>query len=87
MPLHSTTLWTTYEIQKVSVKDLGVGLGQFYISDRQKISYYYDSYTHNGCDRTEYLTFMTNSSLFFTESQTNQETVEKVTLFVRRSHL
>jgi iron complex outermembrane recepter protein len=34
-PLHSASLWTTYEIQKGPVKGLGAGLGLFYVGDRQ----------------------------------------------------
>jgi iron complex outermembrane recepter protein len=34
-PLHSASLWTTYEIQKGPVKGLGFGLGLFYVGDRQ----------------------------------------------------
>jgi iron complex outermembrane recepter protein len=34
-PLHSASLWTTYEIQQGPVKGLGFGLGLFYVGDRQ----------------------------------------------------
>ncbi len=35
MPENQASLWTTYEIQKGSLKGLGVGLGLFYIGERQ----------------------------------------------------
>jgi iron complex outermembrane receptor protein len=35
VPLHSASLWSTYEIQKGDLKGFGVGLGLFFVGDRQ----------------------------------------------------
>jgi iron complex outermembrane recepter protein len=35
VPEHQASLWTTYEIQKGSLKGLGFGLGLFYVGERQ----------------------------------------------------
>jgi iron complex outermembrane recepter protein len=35
VPDHQASLWTTYEIQKGSLKGLGFGLGLFYVGERQ----------------------------------------------------
>jgi iron complex outermembrane recepter protein len=35
VPLHSASLWSTYEIQKGDLKGFGFGLGLFFVGDRQ----------------------------------------------------
>jgi iron complex outermembrane recepter protein len=35
VPLHSFNLWTTYEIQRGSLKGFGVGVGLFFVGERQ----------------------------------------------------
>lgn len=56
VPQHATSLWTTYEIQRGSLKGLGLGLGLYYVSDR-------DADLENTATLSGY--FRTDASVFY----------------------
>ncbi|MGV0026873.1 TonB-dependent siderophore receptor [Phormidesmis priestleyi] len=56
VPQHATSLWTTYEIQRGGLKGLGLGLGLYYVSDR-------DADIENTATLPGY--FRTDASIFY----------------------